>query len=48
MSRFAERVARFFDAGAWNSEMVANAVAKGKITEDEYAEIVGEDYPGVE
>lgn len=44
MSRFAERVAQWFDAGIWNDEMVRNAVRKGRVTEDEYAEITGEEY----
>ena len=45
MSKFAKRVRDYFDAGLWNDEMVRNAVLKGRITKDEYAEIVGEPYP---
>ena len=42
MSSFAERVKRYYDAGAWNDEMVRNAHAKGRITEDEMREILGD------
>lgn len=30
----------------WTKEMVADAVRVGKITEAQYEEIVGEEYPG--
>ena len=42
MSSFAERVKRYYDAGVWNDEMVRNAHAKGRITEDEMREILGD------
>ena len=40
MSSFAERVKRYYDAGIWNDEMVRNAHAKGRITEDEMRAIL--------
>ena len=42
MSKFAEKVRQWYHAGIWTLEMVRNAVIKGKITEDEYHEIVGD------
>ena len=42
MSSFAERIKRYYDAGVWNDEMVRNANAKGRITEDEMREILGD------
>lgn len=39
-----EKVKGYYDKGLWNEEMVRNAVVKGWITEEEYREIVGEDY----
>ena len=44
MSSKFNRVKRYYDSGLWNKEMVHNAVIKGWITADEYAEIVGEPY----
>ena len=41
---FAERVKYYYDNGFWNKEQVAKAVEMNRITEDEYKEIVGEDY----
>ena len=43
MSSFAERVKRYHDAGIWNDEMVRNAHVKGRITDDEMREILGEE-----
>ena len=40
MSSFAERVKRYHDTGIWNDEMVRNAYAKGRITEDEMRAIL--------
>ena len=40
MSSFAERVKRYYDAGVWNDEMVRNAYAKGRITENEMRAIL--------
>ena len=42
MSSFAERVKRYYDAGIWNDEMVRNAHAKGRITEEEMRAILGD------
>lgn len=39
-----EKIKKYYSAGVWNKEMVKNAVKKGKITEDQYAEITGEAY----
>ncbi len=37
-----EKIKRYYELGFWNEEMVRNAVTKGKITEKEYKEIIGE------
>ena len=37
-----EKIKRWYKQGLWTAEMVRNAVVKGKLTEDEYREIVGE------
>lgn len=39
-----EKIKEYYDRGLWNKEMVRNAVIKGKITEEQYREITGEDY----
>ena len=39
-----EKVKSYYDSGRWTKEMVYNAVIKGWITEEEYAEIIGEDF----
>ena len=39
-----EKVKYYYDNGYWNIEMVRNAVVKGWITEEEFAEITGENY----
>lgn len=44
MSKFAEQVKSWFETGRWNRKMVDNALEKGRITADEYAEITGEPY----
>ena len=38
------KIKRFFEGGYWTKKMVADAVEKSKITEDEYKEITGENY----
>lgn len=43
-SKMFEQIKNWYDTGAWNKTMVGDAVAKGKITEAEYEEIVGEPY----
>lgn len=37
-----EKIKRWYGQGLWTAEMVRNAVIKGKLTEEEYREIVGE------
>ena len=37
-----EKIKKWYKQGLWTAEMVRNAVVKGKLTEDEYREIVGE------
>lgn len=39
-----EKIRKWYRQGLWTAEMVAAAVAKGKITAADYAEITGEDY----
>ena len=44
MSNFAKKVKAFYDDGVWSKARVHDAVEKGKITEAEYEQIVGEPY----
>ena len=37
-----EKIKKWYEQGLWTAEMVRNAVIKGKLTEDEYRESVGE------
>ena len=37
-----EKIAKWYRQGLWTAHMVRNAAAKGKLTEDEVAEILGE------
>lgn len=37
-----EKIKKWYEQGLWTAEMVRNAVIKGKLTEGEYLEIVGE------
>lgn len=37
-----EKIKRWYEQGLWTAAMVRNAVIKGKLTEDEYLEIVEE------
>lgn len=37
-----ERIEKWYKMGLWTEEMVRNAVIKGKLTEEECREIVGE------
>lgn len=39
-----ETIKGYFDKGLWTAAMVKNAVAKGKITAEEYEDITGEVY----
>lgn len=43
-----DKVKMYYDKHLWNKKQVANAVVKAWITEDEYAEIVGEPYSAEE
>lgn len=43
-SKMFEKIKKYYDDGLWNKEMVRNAVIKGKITPEEYAEITGDPY----
>jgi len=38
-----ERIKYYYEAGLWSKPMVKMAVKKGVITQEHYAEIVGED-----
>lgn len=40
-----EMIKGFYDSGMWSKKAVRNAVVKGWITAEEYAEITGEVYP---
>lgn len=37
-----KKIKKWYEQGLWTAEMVRNAVVKGKLTEDEYLEIVEE------
>lgn len=39
-----DRINRFYNRNLWTKEQVAEAVEYGKITEEEYKEITGEEY----
>ena len=39
-----DKIKNYYDKELWTKEQVKVAVEKGKITEEEYKEIVGEDY----
>lgn len=43
-----EKIKKYYDEGRWTKAMVHKAVDKGYITEEQYLEIVGEDYAGSE
>ncbi len=43
LSAFAKRVKAWYDAGIWKEYMVRNAVAKGRITQEECDCILGGD-----
>ena len=43
-----QKIKDFYDARLWTAGMVANAVVKGRITAEEYAEITGETYTAPE
>ena len=37
-----DKISKWYKQGLWTAEMVANAVDKGILTEDDYIEIVGD------
>lgn len=39
-----DKIKNYYDKELWTKEQVKVAVEKGKINEDEYKEITGEDY----
>ena len=39
-----KKIKKWYAQGLWTREMVANAVAKGVITAEQYKEITGADY----
>lgn len=39
-----DKVKQWYKWGMWTVDMVKNAVAKGKLTADDYKEITGEEY----
>lgn len=40
-----EKIRKWYEQGLWTAGMVRNAVVKGKLTEEEYREIVGRHDP---
>lgn len=38
------QIKEWYEAGRWSIEKVRNAVIKGKITEEEFLEITGENF----
>lgn len=40
MSNTAQKYKKYYNAGWWTDEMLQTAVGKGKITQEEYDEIV--------
>ena len=44
MSKMFGQIKAWYEAGTWSRKRVRDAVAKGKITEEECREIVGEPY----
>ena len=39
-----EKIEKWYKQGLWTKAMVANAVAKGRLTAEDYAAITGEEY----
>ena len=39
-----DKITKWYKQGLWSADMVANAVAKGIITAEDFKEITGEDY----
>lgn len=43
MSNTAQKYKKYYDAGWWSEDMLQTALEKGKITQEEYDEIIGSD-----
>lgn len=39
-----EKLLDYYKQGYWTKSMIGDAVKKGKISEEEYKKIIGEDY----
>lgn len=46
MSKFAQKVKRYYDADLWTRSMVMDAHEKGRLTAEEYEQITGEQIEG--
>ena len=44
MSKMYEKVKKYYDIGLWSEERVRNMVIKGIITEEEYKDVIGNEY----
>lgn len=44
MSKMYEKIKKYYDTGLWNEDRVRNMVIKGIITEEEYKDIIGNEY----
>ena len=44
MSKINEKVKKYYNTGLWSEERVRNMVIKGIITEEEYKDIIGNEY----
>ena len=44
MSKMYEKIKKYYDTGLWREERVRNMVIKGIITEEEYKDIIGNEY----
>ena len=44
MSKMYEKVKKYYDTCLWSEERVRNMVIKGIITEEEYKDIIGNEY----
>ena len=44
MSKMYEKIKEYYNTGLWSEERVRNMVIKGIITEEEYKDIIGNEY----
>ena len=44
MSKMYEKIKEYYNTGLWSEERVRNMVVKGVITEEEYKDIIGNEY----